>query len=100
MQVNDYYGSQMEIQQRVLGLIQQGQGIIFKRIVQALSKYHRAHFPHISETSLTQVSRTILLAALSPKTAKDEMGAVGSSLMIPPCLLDPSSYNAVRTQCL
>lgn len=73
MYVNDYYDSQMENQQCILEVIQQGQCIIFKRIVQALSKHHRAHFPHISKTSLTEVSRTIVLAALSPRTAKDEM---------------------------
>lgn len=68
MYVNDYYDSQMENQQHILEVIQQGQRIIFKRIVQALSKHHRAHFPHISKTSLTE-----MLAALSPRTAKDEM---------------------------
>lgn len=73
MHVNDFYDSQMEKQQRILEQIQQGQRIIFKRIVQALSKHHRPHFPHISKTSLTEVSRTTLLAAHSPGTAKDEM---------------------------
>lgn len=63
----------MEKQQRILEQIQQGQHTTFKRIVQALSKCHRAHFPRISKTSLTEVSRTILLSAFFPRTAKGEM---------------------------